>query len=259
MFQRLSKITPIALLWSSALLITACGPNSDPSATASNGNLSENNVAAPAETSASEGDATAGPFVGLLKVGEAEINLDELGLLVQKFGRNFNAFGPETLAWHLLKDGIGPAAILHQRFADDSATAKSKADEIAARIQSKEDFYAEYQAHGGNPEAQSMLPPTPFGVGARLAAHFAEMEPGDWVGPLQTAQGWEIVILEERAPSKRMVAGVVGRTILFGIGSDDHRKEAREAWAKLPLQAAPAFLRALPASFRRGRVAADAR
>ena len=259
MFHRLSKITPIALLWSSALLITACGPNSDTEQGTSSGNLSKNNGTAPAETSAPSGDATAEPFEGLLMVGEAEINLEELGVLVQKFGRNFDAFGPETLAWHLLQDGSGPAALLHQRFANQSATAKSEADQIAARIQSKEDYYAEYQANGGAPETQSPLPPTPFGVGARLAAHLAQMEPGDWVGPLPPAQGWEIVLLEERADSLRMVAGVVLRSILIPIGNEEHRKEARDSWAKLPLQAPPAFLRALPATFRRGRVANDTR
>ncbi len=245
MCQLLAKFTMLSLLWATALSIAACGPQQQAAA------QSEDEVVADSSTET--------PVVGKLEVGEAVIDLKELDDLVRKFGRTFNAFGPETLSWHLLQGGMGPAALLHERLKEESATAKSAADEVAARIGSKEDFYAEYQAHGGQGDVGSMRQPTPFALGARVAAHFSEMEPGEWVGPLQTTQGWEIVFLEDRNDSLRMVAGIYSRSILFEVGTDDHRREARDAWAKLPLRAPAEFLRSLPAQFRRGRTAATPR
>lgn len=243
MFQRLTKITRFALLWASALSITACGPQKSAVPTET-----------PPQAIAKGDDVAVVPVRGELRVGDAVIDLEELEDLVRKFGQTFDAFGHDTLAWHLLQGGMGPAALMHQRLAEESATAKSAAEQVAARISSSQDFYAEYQNHGGDPAAQNLRQPTPFALGARVCAHFSVMEPGDWVGPLMTTQGWEIVILEDRADSLRMLAGVSTRSILFEVGTDDHRREAREAWAKLPLQAPASFLRTLPAHFRRGRV-----
>ena len=257
MCQRLTKFTALTILWASALLIASCGPKTDAPGSQQANSTANENGAAPTVTSAPRASATADPFVGRLKVGEAEIDLTELKDLARQFGRNFDAFGPETLAWNLLHEGLGPSALLHQRFAEESATAKLEAEAVAARILSKSDFYDEYQARGGSPEAQNLKPPTPYGVGARVAAQMAEMEAGEWLGPAQTIQGWEIVLLEERADSLRMVAGLAVRSIVFEVGADLHRKEAREAWATLPIQAPTAFLRILPAAFRRGRVTTD--
>jgi len=175
--------------------------------------------------------------------------------LVQHFSHSFTAFGHDTLAWHLLDGGLGASALLHHNHAKESAKAKADADAAAKRILKGESFYAVYQDLGGNPNPASISQPTPFGLGARVAALIATRVKGEWFGPVATIDGWKIVFLEERNEALRSRAGVRIRSILFPIATDDDRRKAREDWAKLELRANPAVLRTLPASFRKGRTA----
>ncbi len=238
-----------SLLLATAYCISACGPSdAQPKALES-----ENSATHAAAMTANGQPLQAEAENDIFWVGNAAINIEELHELVQKFSQTFGAFGPNTLAWHLLQGGVGPAAIMHKRLAEESATAKIQADEIAARIQSTQDFFREYQATDAPADGRSLRQPTPFGLGARVAAHFAAMEAGEWVGPVATQQGWEIVLLESRVESRRSVAGVKSRSILLPVGSDDDRRVAREEWAKLPIRGPAEFLRTLPATFRRGR------
>ena len=211
---------------------------------------------APSSTEAGRPQSSAqgsSSYSGTLWIGEAEIDVAELEILVESFSHSFDAFGHDTLAWHLLDGGLGASAILHHNFAQESADAKTKADAAANRISEGETFFAVYQDLGGDPNPASISQPTPFGLGARVAALMATRVKGEWLGPVATMDGWEIVFLEERNEAIRSRAGIRVRSILFPIATDDDRRKAREDWAKLPLRATPAVLRALPASFRRGR------
>jgi parvulin-like peptidyl-prolyl isomerase len=98
---------------------------------------------------------------------------------------------------------------------------------------------------------------SPAALGASTSAAVAGLEPGAWVGPIQTIHGWEIVLLEARAEGPRSRSGVVVRTIIFPVASESEQTQARADWATLPLAGDPALLRSLPRSFVRGRVAAD--
>lgn len=167
----------------------------------------------------------------------------------------YSAWGPCSLAWHLLDGGMAPAALLHHRFAEESKDARAQADAAVARLNEGESFYAILQEIGEG-EPPVMHQPSPFGLGATTAASIAPLEPGSWAGPLRTLDGWEIVLLEDRADDVRSRSGVLVRRVVFTVADDAARNQARQDWATLPLAGDLALLRSLPRSFIRGRVAA---
>lgn len=167
----------------------------------------------------------------------------------------YSAWGPCSLAWHLLDGGMAPAALLHHRFAEESQAARAQADAAVARLNEGESFYAILQEVGED-EPPVMNQPSPFGLGAATAASIALLEPGAWAGPLRTLDGWEIVLLEDRADDVRSRSGVLVRRVVFPVADDAARNQARQDWATLPLAGDLALLRSLPRHFVRGRVAA---
>ncbi len=107
--------------------------------------------------------------------------------------------------------------------------------------------------HSQNPEPQQKQP-TPFGVGARISAAVADMEPGEWRGPFLTLSGWEFVELIDRNPGLRSRSGVVIRKLTVAVGTYEDQKEARELWKTLPLSGDADLLRTLPPDFTHGRL-----
>jgi hypothetical protein len=229
----------LGLLWTT----TACTPDATPIPSPNNLTQGPAGRGAPAVQDLSD-----------FRIGEAVISVADLEIAISQFRQAFNGFGHHTLSWFLLDGGIGPAALLHHRFAEQSAEVRLEAELIAQRLAQGEDFFSVYQEQGGDPAAPINQQPTPFSLGGRVAAQMATMEPGDWAGPLKTINGWEIVYLEERLDSLRSVAGVRVRTLLLEIGDASDRTQARDDWAKLPLSGNPMVIRSLPAAFRRGRV-----
>lgn len=190
-----------------------------------------------------------------LQVGDSQIPGSELRAGLHALQRSYGAWGACSLAWHLLDGGMASAALLHDRHAEESAEALEAAKAAAARIREGESFYALLQEIGEEAPAV-MKQPSPFGLGASVAASVASLEPGAWDGPLRSLDGWEIVLLEERAEGLRSRGGVLVRRIVFPVADDAARNQARQDWATLPLAGDLALLRSLPRSFVRGRVAA---
>jgi len=246
---------PIVTTISLGLLIgVSCGPAQQESA-AGSGN---------------PGDATASgqtPFAldwqaletareGLdLQIGDSRIAGAELRAAMDQLHNTYTAWGPCSLAWHLLDGGMAPTALLHDRFASESESARAQAQAAVSRLHDGESFYAILQEVGEAAPAV-MNQPSPFGLGAAAAASVALLEPGGWAGPLRTLDGWEIVLLEERAEGVRSRSGVLVRRVIFPVGDDAARNQARQDWATLPLAGDLALLRSLPRNFVRGRVAA---
>ncbi|KAA3612791.1 MAG: peptidyl-prolyl cis-trans isomerase [Planctomycetota bacterium] len=193
-----------------------------------------------------------------LYVGEVLIPAAEIDGAVQDLRRAFRAFGQDTLRWSLLSQGLGPGTLLHQDLPEESQAAKEEAHLWAARVAAGEDFLDlidELDTWTGRTSKPPFpLPPTPFALGARVAAKVATMEAGDWAGPLKTRDGWEIIRLQERFDQNRSRSSVVVLRLVFHVGdSVDHAKVA-EDWARLPLSGDQDYLDALPPLFRANRV-----
>jgi hypothetical protein len=191
-----------------------------------------------------------------LQVGSARIEGDSVRSTLLQLRQAYEVWGPGTLAWHLLDGGFAAAALLHDRFPEQSAQAKALADTAAQRIRDGESFYSILQEVGGDP-SPVMRQASPAALGGATSAAVAGMEPGAWAGPLRTIDGWELVLLETRAEGPRSRSGVVVRSIAYPIASESEQTQARADWATLPLAGDPALLRSLPRSFVRGRVATD--
>lgn len=190
-----------------------------------------------------------------LSIGEVQISGAELRAAMHELHFTYSAWGPCSLAWHLLDGGMAPAALLHDRYPEQSQAAREQAAAAVARLNEGESFYAILQEVGEEAPAV-MNQPSPFGIGAAAAASVSMLEPGAWAGPLQTLDGWEIVLLEERAEGVRSRSGVLVRRVIFPVADDAARNQARQDWATLPLAGDLALLRSLPRNFVRGRVAA---
>lgn len=190
-----------------------------------------------------------------LQIGDSQIPGAELRTALHALHLSYDAWGACSLAWHLLDGGMAPASLLHDRFPEESAAALADAEAAVQRIRDGESFYSLLQEFG-EPVTPVMKQPSPFGLGAAAAASVATLEPGAWDGPLRSLDGWEIVLLEERAEGFRSRGGVLIRRIVFPVADDAARNQARQDWATLPLAGDLALLRSLPRNFVRGRVAA---
>ncbi len=189
-----------------------------------------------------------------LQVGGAVIEGAELEAAVDGLRGAFASSGRQTLAWALLDQGFGASALLHHRLTAESHAARTQADTYAARLDAGEGFYALLQEIGES-DPVMLRSPTPFGLGASAAAAVGGMEAGEWRGPLASLKGWEIILLEKRLEGLRSRSGVIVRRLVFPVGTDADRDQARADWARLPLEGSADMLDTLPAVFRHGRVA----
>ena len=193
-----------------------------------------------------------------LWIGDAFLSGTELDRAVEELRHSFGQFGQDTLRWRLLDEGMGPAAILHSRFPEESRSARRQAERYAARLRDGENFDSLVQEQLAltprEPVPERPRPPHPHGLGARVAAAAATLEPGEWTGPVRTLDGWELLFLVKRFDEVRSRSSVVVRQLVVPVGDDAARREAKEAWATLPLSGSETYLRALPVEFRRGRI-----
>lgn len=170
----------------------------------------------------------------------------------------FPAEGRASLTWMLLDNGLAEEALLHARLPEASAAARAAADGWARRLRAGEEFDALMdEARTALPEQElvtQLRKPGPAFLGSSVAAAVAEMEPGEWRGPLRTERGWELVHLAVREPIPRSIAQVQVDRISFWIGAREDRERARADWARLPISGDPELLDALPLEFRRGRI-----
>lgn len=196
-----------------------------------------------------------------ITVGEVTIPAPTIDQAVEKLRAAFSSFGTDTLRWHLMNEGLGPGHILHHRFPEESQAAYEEAMKWAKRVRAGEDFRdlidELVQLTGREDESGYPLPPHPNALGAQVAAAVAVMENGDWTGPLQTRQGWEIILLQERFDEIRSRSNVIVRRLIFHVADELEQENAKNAWKSLPLSGDPEYLKALPAKFRRGRVIAN--
>ena len=246
---------PIVTTFSLGLVIgVSCGP-AQPESGAGTGNSAQASEPGQAPLALDwQGLETAREGLDL-QIGESSVAGAELRAAMNQLHNTYTAWGPCSLAWHLLDGGMAPAALLHDRFATESETARSQAEAAVGRLREGESFYAILQ-EVGEAEPAVMNQPSPFGLGAETAASVAMLEPGGWAGPLRTLDGWEVVLLEERAEGVRSRSGVLVRRLIYAVADDAARNQARQDWATLPLAGDLALLRSLPRNFVRGRVAA---
>lgn len=195
----------------------------------------------------------AGALAEGLRVGPAHVPAEALTEALIDLRATYSAWGAGTLAWYLLDGGMGAAALLHAAFPEASAAARAEAEALAGQLADGADFWALLQEHGA-PEAPGADQPSPAALGGAVAAAVAPLEAGEWSGPVRTLDGWEIVLLDRRADGLRSRAAVVVRRIVVPVGDEEARNEARDGWARLPLDGDPALLRVLPRAFVRGRV-----
>jgi hypothetical protein len=188
-----------------------------------------------------------------LRVGQAFIPAKTLALAVQELRTTFPAQGEATCRWILLQEGMGPAAILHEQHPLQSAEAKKKAGALKGQLQQGTSMEDLCILHGQNSEPLQKQP-TPFGLGARISAAVADMEPGEWRGPFLTLAGWEFVELIGRNPGLRSRSGVIVRTLVVAVGSYEDQKDARALWKTLPLSGNADILRTVPPDFSHGRL-----
>lgn len=190
-----------------------------------------------------------------LQLGEqASVTDKTLRECLRELRPAFPAWGAATLAWHLLDGGLAEAALLHAALPELSKRAEQAAQAAAARLESGETFFSVLTDYPES-EPPAMRQPSPFALGARVAARTASMAQGEWAGPLRTKQGWELIYLEERVPGTRSRTGVALRRIVFPVGEEMDRSQARAAWARLDLSGNDALLRALPRALVRDRIA----
>lgn len=201
------------------------------------------------------------PGPGGLRVGDASIPGSELDAAAAELRVAFGSFGTDTLRWALLDEGkMGPAALLHHRLAAASAAALAEAERCADRLRRGEEFDRLLEERetvpGGAQRATGAVAPSPFWLGGSVAAKVATLEPGQWAGPVQTLQGWEIVRLRDRADPVRSRAHVQVDRLVFPVGTAEDQERAKAEWTTLPLSGDRQYLDALLCEFRRGRVAA---
>lgn len=193
-------------------------------------------------------------------VGEVEIPYRQIVALEERLRASFPAEGPATLRWHLLDGGLGAEALLHARLPAASAEARAAAARDAARLRNGEEFDALFAATRATaPERViegQLDKPGPAFLGASVAAHVATMEPGDWLGPLRTELGWELIRLVQREPNQRSLAQVRVDRLVWWLGSAEERRRAAADWARLPLSGDAELLDAVPLEVRHARVAA---
>jgi hypothetical protein len=157
-------------------------------------------------------------------------------------------------------NGLGAAAILHHRLAEQSATALAAAEAVASRLRAGASFVEELDRQaaedGVEPEKDPLpKPPTPNAIGSAVCAAVASMENGDWAGPIQTSYGWELIYLAERVEGVRNRAPVSIYRIQFPVGSPTDRQQALADWSTLPLSGNTELLDCLSIEFRRNRTA----
>lgn len=199
-------------------------------------------------------------------MGGVRIDGRELDRQARALARAFPTYGLDTLRWHLLEHGLGAAALLHARHPEESRAAWRRAVAAASRLRAGADFAAlraEIEgAAARSPEAladEMPLPPHPAALGAAVAAAVAGLEEGQWAGPLRTARGWELVLLERRFGDLRSRANVLLRRIVFPVGTPEDREQAARDWSILPLSGAPEYLDAVPVEILSRRAGSGAR
>lgn len=197
-----------------------------------------------------------------LAVGDAWIPGEAIDTAVSEMKGSFPQWGADSLAWHILDGGFGPAHLLHAALPSESAAARQEAEIWAGRLRNGEEFEVlarERTVLGEEDPADPMRAPSPFEIGSgRVAAAAGGLEPGQWTGPILTVRGWEIVYLRARGEGHRNRASVQLVRLEFPVGDEAARQRAEQEWNTLPLGGTPRRLRALPSSFRHGRVAAPA-
>lgn len=192
-----------------------------------------------------------------LWIGEVEIPASMLDAEVDALAQSFRVEGRQTLRRHLLMNGMGVAALLHHRLAEESKQARDQAQAVFAGFEKAEDFEAVYWMR--RESSTEIVPPvaagaaTPHALGASVAAAVALLEPGEWSGPLKTDRGWELVLLRDRVGERRDLGLVELYRIEFPVGGDMDLRQAEEDWSTLPLTGPPELIRCLPPSFRHGR------
>ncbi len=201
-----------------------------------------------------------------LAVGHAPVLRRELDQALEELRTAYASFGEDTLRWHLLQYGMGPAAVLHHRWRAESDRARAEARRWAARLRAGEPFDQVYAAWEALQEEDPLaLPvpaetvslvraPSPAHLGGRVAAAVAALEDGEWAGPLRTRRGWEIVYLERRADPVRSRASVRIRNLVFRVGPPGAEAVAEQEWNHAWLSGDPDLLAALPRQWTRGRL-----
>lgn len=192
-----------------------------------------------------------------LTIGPASLPYAAVEEAVEELAQAFPQFAPATLQGHLLEHGMGLATVLHHALPEESAAARAEAQAWADAVAAGEPFLDAFARwnEGRVPPARNdgLAQPNPATLGARVAAAVATMEPGDWRGPLRTAQGWELVHLAARSPGVRHRANVDLYRIVVLVGDEAARDQASRDWATLPLSGNRELILALPLEFRRGR------
>ncbi len=192
-----------------------------------------------------------------LRVGPALVPAAEVAAARERLRAVYPELGDATLTWYLLDGDLGAAALLHHRFPEESASARRRAEAWVAELQAGrpwEELRAEWAA--AHPELDFEPIPNPIApylIGSEPASWAAVLEPGAWVGPLKTLQGWEVVRLLERLPGHGTAGVATLDRLVAPVGDQEARRDARADWSRLPLSGDPELLDALPLEFRVGR------
>ncbi len=194
-----------------------------------------------------------------LIIGTTELPFEVVEDAYLNMTKSFSIEGRDTIRRSLLMNGMGTAAILHQRFPEQSAAALASAEEYVRRLESGAEFaeeMARWAAETSAP-AEVDLPkqPSPSAIGATVAATVAALEDGEWAGPLKTSYGWELVGLAERMEGVRNRAPVSLYRIQFPVGSAADRQQAEADWSALPLTGNAELIECLSLEFRHDRIA----
>ncbi|MDP6849813.1 MAG: peptidylprolyl isomerase [Planctomycetota bacterium] len=196
-----------------------------------------------------------------IQVGETLIPEAALERASQEMAQTFNQFGKSTLIWEMLREGWGAAWILHSKLPRESALARLEALQMAQRLRAGSTFEELArdlaQMEPDEDPAEYARAPNPHNIGGRAAAAVAALEEGEWAGPLRTLDGWELVYLRRRFEGHRTRAGVQLIRMVYPVGSAVAQEQAKDMWNTLPLSGPPQLMKALPASFRHGRVQSD--
>ena len=196
-----------------------------------------------------------------LHVGETIIPKVALERAASEMGQTYSQFGQSTLFWEMLREGWGPAWILHSQLPEESALARQQSLETALLLHRGANFEALARKSAGlglnEDPADYPRAPNPHNLGGRAAAAVAALEEGEWAGPLRTLKGWELVYLRRRFEGHRTRAGVQVVRLIHPVGSAVSQEKAKEMWTTLPLGGSQALLDSLPASFRHGRIEQD--
>ncbi|MBC8329411.1 MAG: peptidylprolyl isomerase [Planctomycetes bacterium] len=195
-----------------------------------------------------------------IALGDTWIPGEAIDTAVREMKGSFPQWGENSLAWHVLDGGFGPAWLLHAELAAESSAALEEADRWARRLQGGESFADLARERTLDPEAgviEGPFAPSPFEIrSGRVAAAVGSLEPGQWTGPVKTIRGWELIWLQERGDAPRNRASVTLIRLEFPVGAPEARERARVAWNTLPIGGSPDRIRDLPFRFRHGRVAA---